>query len=150
VVTGYNPGRNQKSGAFMEPAMGSENLFEGIHWLVRHRRRRFRIGDLMVAIAMTAIGFSAVSLPGLTGGERLLLGVVAVAFLGLLWAQWGLASIPSVRARPSVSVLVGVISSLMALSMFVCLVLLGLVYPQGAALLSVMMLLQVVYLTTWE
>jgi hypothetical protein len=34
--------------------------------------------------------------------------------------------------------------------MFVCLILLGLVFPQGAALLSVMMLLQVVYLTTWE
>ena len=44
----------------------------------------------------------------------------------------------------------GVFSSLMALLMFVCLFLLGLVFPQGAALLSVMMLLQVVYLTTWE
>ena len=32
----------------------------------------------------------------------------------------------------------------------ICLILLGLVFPQGAALLSVMMLLQVVYLTTWE
>jgi hypothetical protein len=105
---------------------------------------------MMVVVAMTAIGLSAISLPDLTGGERLFLGVVAVAFLGLLWAQWGIASIPASRARPGVSIFVGVVSSLMALLMFVCLFLLGLVFPQGAALLSVMMLLQVVYLTTWE
>ena len=47
--------------------------------------------------AMTAIGLSAISLPDLTGGERLFLGVFALAFLGLLWAQWGLASIPASR-----------------------------------------------------
>jgi hypothetical protein len=134
----------------MEPAMGREDFFEGIHWLARSRRRQFRIGDLMVAVAMSAIGLSAISLPDMTGGERLFLGVLAVVFLGLLWAQWGLASVPLTRARPEVSIFFGVVSSLMALSMFVCLILLGLVFPQGAALLSVMMLLQVVYLTTWE
>jgi hypothetical protein len=130
--------------------MGREHLFESIHWLARSRRRRFRIGDLMVAVAMTAIGLSAISLPDLTGGQRLFLGVLAVVFLGLLWAQWRLASIPAARTRPGVSIFVGVVAALMALSIFVCLILLGLVFPQGAALLSVMMLLQVVYLTTWE
>jgi hypothetical protein len=150
VANGYNPGMNQISVASVEPTMGREDFFEGIHWLARSRRRRFRIGDLMVAVAMTAIGLSAISLPDLAGGERLFLGVLAVVFMGLLWAQWGLASIPAVRTRPGVSILVGVVSSLMALSMFVCLILLGLVFPQGAALLSVMMLVQVVYLTTWE
>jgi hypothetical protein len=49
-----------------------------------------------------------------------------------------------------VSIFIGVISSVMALSMFVYPILLGLIFPQGAALLSVMMLLEVVYLTTWE
>jgi hypothetical protein len=134
----------------MKPVMRHEDFFEGIHWLARSRRRRFRIGDLMVTVAMTAIGLSAISLPDLTGGERLFLAVVAVVFLGLLWAHWGVASIPTVWAWPGVNVLIGVVSSLMALSMFVCLILLGLVFPQGAALLSVLMLLQVVYLTTWE
>jgi hypothetical protein len=104
----------------------------------------------MVAVAMTAIGLSAISLPDQTGGERLFLGVVAVAFLGLLWAQWRIASIPAARARPGVSIFVGGLSSIMAISMFICLILLGLAFPQGAALLSVMMLLQVVYLTTWD
>jgi hypothetical protein len=104
----------------------------------------------MVAVAVTAIGLSVVSLSDLTGRERLFLGVVVVIFLGLLCAQWGLASIPVARARPGLSLFLGIVSSIMALSMFICLVLLGLVFPQGAALLSVMMLLQVVYLTTWE
>lgn len=44
----------------------------------------------------------------------------------------------------------GVLSSFLALSMFVFLVILGLVFPQGAALLSVMILIQVMYLTTWD
>ena len=47
------------------------------------------------------------------------------------------------------TVLLGVLSSLMALSMFMFLIILGLVFPQGAAILSVMMLIQVVHLTTW-
>jgi hypothetical protein len=34
--------------------------------------------------------------------------------------------------------------------MFISLVVLGLVFPQGAALLSLMMLIFVVYLTTWD
>ena len=127
-----------------------EDFSGGTPWLARSRRRRFRIGDLMVAVAMTAIGLSAICLPDLTGGERLLLGVLAVVFLGLLWTQWRLAGIPGGRAQAGVSIFVAVVSSLMALSMFVCLFVLGLVFPQGAALLSVMMLLQVVYLTTWE
>ena len=54
------------------------------------------------------------------------------------------------RSRPGVVMLLGVLSSLMALAMFVFLVILGLVFPQGAALLSVMMLLLVVYQTTWD
>ena len=46
--------------------------------------------------------------------------------------------------------IVGVAAAMMALCMFVCLILMGLVFPQAAALLRAMMLLQVVYLTTWE
>ena len=44
----------------------------------------------------------------------------------------------------------GIISSFVAVAMFIAIVILGLVFPQGAALLSVLILIQVVYLTTWD
>jgi hypothetical protein len=130
--------------------MGQQQVFDDQHRLARSPRRRFRIGDLMIGIAMTAIGLSAVALPNLTGKERLFLSLFAVAFLALLWAQWAIASMPRAVARPAFGMVVGFLSALMALSMFVCLILVGLVFPHAAALLSIMMLLQVVYLTTWE
>jgi hypothetical protein len=130
--------------------MGRESFLEGTDWVLRTRRRRFRIGDLMVAVAMTAIGLCAISLPDLTGGERLFLGGVTLVFLGLQWTQWGLASLSANRSRPAKTVALGVLSSLLAMAMFTALVILGLVFPQGAALLSVMILIQVVYLTTWD
>jgi hypothetical protein len=130
--------------------MGRDHFLDGTHCLSRSRPRRLRIGDLMVAVAITALGLTAVCLPELTGGERLFLGAFALAFLGLQCAQWGVASIPVTGARPGMTILLGVLSSLMALSMFIFLIILGLVFPQGAALLSVMMLILVVYLTTWD
>jgi hypothetical protein len=133
-----------------EPTMGRERFLEGTDWLARSRRRRLRIGDLMVAVVMTAIGLSAISLPGQSGGERLFLGAITLTFLALQWAQWGLASTPTHPSRPGMTFILGIISTFLALAMFVVLIFLGLVFPQGAALLSVMSLIQVVYLTTWD
>jgi hypothetical protein len=130
--------------------MSRQQVLDGQRFLTSSPRRRFRIGDLMIAIAMIAIGLSALGVPDLTSRQRFFLGLFAIAFLALLWAQWALASMPRASVRPVVSSLVGFVSALMALSMFVCLFLVGLVFPQVAALLSVMMLVQVVYLTTWE
>ncbi len=68
-------------------------FFDGTPWTLRLRCRRLRIGDMMVAVGMTALGFAAVSLPELTGGARLFLGAICTSCLGLLRAQWALASI---------------------------------------------------------
>ena len=130
--------------------MGREHFLDRFDWPAHSRRRRLRIGDLMVAIAMTAIGLAAISLPELARGERLFLAAITLTFLGLQWAQWALASISSDQTRPGMTIFTGVVSSVLALSMFAVLVILGLVFPQGAALLSVMILIQGVYLTTWD
>jgi hypothetical protein len=130
--------------------MGQEQVFDDLRRLARSPRRRFRIGDLMIGIAMTATGLSAVVVPELTSHERFFLGLFAAAFLALLWAQWAIASLRCTVERPVLGTVVGFVSALIALSMFVSLFLVGLVFPQGAALLSVMMLIQVVYLVTWE
>ncbi len=104
----------------------------------------------MVAVAVAAIGLSAISLPDQSDHERLVLGTVTLGFLALQWAQWGLASTSAGRSRPALTTTLGVISALLAMAMFVSLIILGLVFPLGAALLSVMFLIQVVYLTTWD
>jgi hypothetical protein len=123
--------------------------FLGPKWLSTARRRRFRIGDLMVFVALTALGFSTVTVTELTG-DKWLVGTFTFAFLGLLVVQRGIAGISWRRFRPAIDTFLGVLSCVMAISMFVSLVFLGLILPQGAALLSVAMLLLVVYMTTWD
>ncbi len=127
--------------------MESEHFCEGTHWPLRSRRRRLRIGDMMAAVATTAVGLAAVILPEVTGGGRLFVGAFALFCQGLQWAQWGLASIPD--NQPAITMLLGALSSIIAVSLFIGLVVLGLVFPQVAAIFSVMMLISVVYLTTW-
>ena len=80
--------------------MGRQRLFDGQCFLARSPHRQFRTGDLMIGIAMAALGLSVISLPNLTGRERLFLGLFAVAFLTMLWAQWALVSVPSTGVRP--------------------------------------------------
>ena len=130
--------------------MEREDFLEGSNWLLRSRCRRLRIGDLMVAVAMIALGLAAISLPELTGRQRVFLGAAALVFVGLQWTQWGLASIPSSRSWPGMTAVLGTLSAALALMMFATLFILGLIFPQGAALLGVLILVQVVYLTTWD
>ena len=130
--------------------MGRDHLIERPDWLLSSRRRRFRIGDLMVAVVMTAIGLAVISLPELTLGERSLLGAAVLSFLGLEWTQWALAGTPARQAHHSVAIVRGMLSALLPLTMFVALVVLGLFYPQGVALLSLLIVIHVVYLTTWD
>jgi hypothetical protein len=121
----------------------------GPKWILSARRRRLTIGDLMVAVALTAIGISTVTVVERTG-DKWLMGTFTIAFLGLLVGQRGIAGIACRRFRPAIDAFLGVLSCVMACSMFVSLAVLGLIVPQGAALLSVAMLLLVVYMTTWD
>jgi hypothetical protein len=121
----------------------------GPKWVSSARRRRFRIGDLMVAVALTALAISTVTVVELAG-DKWLMGTFTFGFLGLLVAQRGIAGISCRQFRPAIDTFLAVLSCVMALSMFVALVVLGLIIPQGAALISVAMLLLVVYMTTWD
>jgi hypothetical protein len=130
--------------------MDREDFFDGNRSRPRCRSRQIRIGDLVFGVAMIAIGLSSLGAPEFTDRQRLFLGLFAVAFLTLLGAQWALASFAHTQARPIIGTLVGVVSAAMALSMFICLFVVGLFFPHAAASLSIMALLQVVYLITWE
>jgi hypothetical protein len=113
------------------------------------RRRRLRLGDLMVAVALAALAISTVTVVELASDKRIM-GMFTFFFLGLLVGQRGIAGISCRRFRPAIDAFLGVLSCVMACSMFVSLVILGLIIPQGAALLGVAMLLLVVYMTTWD
>ena len=71
-------------------------------------------------------------------------------FLVLLVVQRGIAGVSVRKFHPAIHTVLGILSCVVACSMFVSLVILGLIIPQGAALLSVAMLVLVVYLTTWD
>jgi hypothetical protein len=121
----------------------------GPKWVLSTRRRQVRIGDLMVAVALTSLGISTVTVVEQTG-DKWLMGTFTLAFLVLLVGQRGIARVPLHKFRPAIHTFLAMLSCVVACSMFVALVFLGLIIPQGAALLSVAMLLFVVYLTTWD
>jgi hypothetical protein len=128
----------------MEPAMADAL---GQKWVLSTRRRRVRIGDLMVAVALTSLGISTVTVVEHTG-DKWLLGTFTFAFLVLLVGQRRIAGLSVRKFRPAIHTFLGILSCVVPCLMFVSLVFLGLIIPQGAALLSVAMLLLVVYMTT--
>jgi hypothetical protein len=130
--------------------MGPNDVFSGDGLPARLRPRRVRIADLLFGVAVIAIGLSMLSEPKLSLGQRLFVGLFALVFLGLLGAQWALAGITRTLTRPMISALVGILAAVMALALFTCLFVVGLFFPRIAALLSVVALLQVLYLITWD
>jgi hypothetical protein len=130
--------------------MGDQHFVPEPSWVLSPHRRRLTIGDGMVVIALAAIGFSTVTLPALSTREKQFLGTFNLGFSGLLFAQWGIAGVSGRRSGPAVHVVLGVVSCGMSLLMFVSLLILGLIIPQGAAFTGVEALLLVVYLTTWD
>ena len=130
--------------------MDPDDVFSGKGLHARLRPRRIQIGDLLFGVAVIAIGLTMLSAPELTVEQRLFMGLFALVFLGLLGAQWGLAGMTRTLTRPVISALVGILASVMALFLFICLFVVGLFFPHAAALLSVVALLQVLYLITWD
>ena len=133
-----------------EVSMGREHLIEESNWLLLSRRRRLTVSDLMVAVALAALAFSVGSLSNLTNGERLRFGLLTFVFLGSQTAQWRIAGIASGQGRPAAAAVPGVLSFVMALSMLVCLIVFGLLFPAEVPLVVGMMLLLAIYLTTWD
>jgi hypothetical protein len=130
--------------------MRRDDPLAGLTHVLSGRRRRLRIGDLLAAVALVALGLATIAVPAVTRGERLLVSCLTAIYLGLVFTQWGLAGISFRRPRPMTNTLLGILSSLTALAAFVGVVVLGLLVPQAAALLSVTTLLLVVCMTTWE
>jgi len=130
--------------------MGRDHLLDESNWPLLSRRRRFRIGDLMVAVALTAVVLSVGSIYDPTGDKRLGPGVLALVSLVLQVALWRIASIPPHRVRPALNALFCILSFLMALLMLACLTTLGIIFPEGLTLVVGAIILLGTYLTTWD
>jgi hypothetical protein len=134
----------------LEVTMGRDHLLDESKWLLLSRRRRFRIGDLMVAVALTGVVLSVGSICDPTGDRRLGPGVLALVSLGLQVALWRIASIPPHRDRPALNALFCTLSFLTALLMIACLIVLALIFPEGLTLVVGAIIVLAIYLTTWD
>jgi hypothetical protein len=134
-------------------AMGDERPVDDYRWLWTARPRRLNLGDLMFGVALAALGFSALALvlrSELGDGRRAGFGLLTLLLFAMQAVQWRLGGIPVRDPRSGGSVALGVVSYLVAMAMFVALLALAALFPDGAALVVLALIVVAIYLSTWE
>ena len=114
--------------------MGHEQPVDDYRWLWTARPRRLNLGDLMFGVVLAALGCLALSLVlrselGDRGGAHF--GLVALLLFAMQAAQWRLGEHPLRDPHSTSSVLLGVASYVLAMLMFVCLLALAALFPDG-------------------
>src|SRR5437016_275087 len=102
--------------------MGRDQLLDEFDWLSISRPRRLTIGDLMVGVALAALGSCVLAVmlrSQWNDGQRAAFGILTLIVLGFQVAQWGLASIPVRRPRSGMNTLLGIVSSCLAMVTYV-------------------------------
>ncbi len=113
------------------------------------RRRRMKIGDLMMMIALVGLSMAigaASSIPG----ARIPLGFFAFALLMMQTLLWRVARQAPSRDRGVTAVTMASLSLFLALSFLLCLILIGLTSANLLPLLVGTMLILAIYQTTWD
>jgi hypothetical protein len=133
--------------------MADEPPVDDYRWLWTARPRRLNLGDLMFGIALAAMGCGALALvlrSELGDAQRAGFGVLAVLLFAMQAAQWRLGGVPLRDPRSGGAVALGVASYLIAMAMFAGLLGLAALFPDGAALVVLMLIVAAIYLSTWE
>jgi hypothetical protein len=133
--------------------MGHEHPVSGDRWLLTARPRRLNLGDLMFGVVVAALGCCVLALvlrSELSDGRRAGFGVVALLLFAMQAAQWRLGGVPVRDPRSGSSVALGIASYLIAMTMFVGLLALAALFPDGAALVVIALIATAIYLSTWE
>jgi peptidoglycan/LPS O-acetylase OafA/YrhL len=133
--------------------MRDEHPVDDYRWLWTVRPRRLNLGDLMFGVALAALGCCALALvlrSELSDERRAGFGVLTLLLFAMQAAQWRLGGVPVRDPRSNRSVALGIVSYLIAMVMFVVLVGLGALFPDGAALVVIAMIVTAIYLSTWE
>jgi hypothetical protein len=133
--------------------MGDEHPVDDYRWLWTARPRRLNLGDLMFGVAMSALGCFALTLvlrAELSDGLRAAFGFVTLLLFAMQAAQWRLGGIPVRDPRSVRHLLLGIASYVLAMAMFVALLALAALFPDGAALVVLALVVTAIYLSTWE
>jgi hypothetical protein len=133
--------------------MGHEHPVDDYRWLWTARPRRLNLGDLMFGVALAALGCCALALvfrSGLSDGLRAAFGAVTLLLFAMQAAQWRLGGIPASDPRSGRHLLLGLASYVLAMAMFVSLLVLAALFPDGAALVILALIVTAIYLSTWE
>jgi hypothetical protein len=133
--------------------MEHQRPVDDYRWLWAVRPRRLGLGDLMFVVALAALGCFAMVLvlrSELGGGRRAAFGLVALLLFAMQAAQWRLGGLPAIDPRSRRELLLGIASYLLAMAMFVLLLALAALFPDGAALVVLALVVVALYLSTWE
>jgi peptidoglycan/LPS O-acetylase OafA/YrhL len=133
--------------------MGDEHPVDDYRWLWTARPRRLNLGDLMFGVVLAALGSFALTLvlrSELSDQGRAGFGALTLLLFAMQAAQWRLGGVPVRDPRSASSVALGVASYLIAMIMFVDLLGLAALFPDGAALVVIVLIVMAIYLSTWE
>lgn len=123
-------------------------------WLRMARPRRLNLGDLLFGVALVAMGCCATAMllrSELDDGRRAGFGVAATLLFALQAAQWRLGgSRATTDPRSRRELWLGIASYLIAMAMFVLLLAIAALCPDGAALVVLALILAALYFSTWE
>lgn len=133
--------------------MGQEPPADDYRWLWTARPRRLNLGDLMFVVALAALGSSALALvlrSELSDERRAGFGVLTLFLFAMQAAQWRLGGVPVRDPHSGGSVALGFASYAIAMAMFAGLLGLAALFPDGAALVVITLVIMAIYLSTWE
>lgn len=123
-------------------------------WPPMARPRRLNLGDLLFAVAIAALACSTTVLAfrsGPDGGRLVAFAVVATLLFAMQAAQWRLGGSPATAdPRSRRELVLGIASYLIAMGMFVLLLAMAALFPDGAALVVLALILVALYLSTWD
>jgi hypothetical protein len=133
--------------------MEQERPVDDYRWLWTVRSRRLNLGDLIFVVALAALGCFALVLlfrSELSDARRAAFGAVVLLLFAMQAAQWRLGGLPAVDPRSRRELMLGIASYLLAMAMFVLLLAMAALFPDGAALVVLALVAVALYLSTWE
>ena len=133
--------------------MEQEPPVDDYRWLWTARPRRLNLGDLMFGVALAALGCGALALvlrSELSDQRRAGFGALALLLFAMQAAQWRLGGVPLRDPHSGGSAALGFASYFIAMTMFAGLLGLAALFPDGAALVVLMLILAAIYLSTWD
>jgi hypothetical protein len=133
--------------------MDHQHPVDDYRWLWTARPRRLNLGDLMFAVALAALACLALVLvfrSELSDSRRAAFGVVTLVLFAMHAAQWKLGGMPASDLRSRRELFLGIAAYLLAMAMFLLLLALAALFPDGAAVVVIALVVMAIYLGTWE